>query len=62
MNSKEVSNREKIQCSKLYATYLGMFNNQHSIQQTETDENELISNSISILSYDELQSLLKSVG
>jgi hypothetical protein len=62
MNSTEVSNREKIQCSKLYATYLGMFNSQNNSKEQNMDEGNIINNSMALLSYDELQSLLKSAG
>lgn len=60
MNSKKTPNREKIQCSKLYATYLGMFNSQNQSQSNVEDE--VLDNSLALLSYEELQSLMKSAG
>jgi hypothetical protein len=56
MNSKETPNREKIQCSRFYATHLGMFantNNQH------IQEDELIKTPLEPLTYQQLTDLIK---
>ena len=62
MNSDDAPNRDKIQCSKLYATYLGMFNNQSTSNPQSNVEDEVLDDSLALLSYEELQNLLKLVG
>ena len=62
MNSTDVPNREKIQCSKLYATYLGMFNSQSPSKEQDNNEHEVLNDSLALLSYEELQNLMKSAG